>query len=145
MAIIYEDIVMNKPDKKAIRVEGWREPAELLRLVAHPVRLMVLSLLCEKPQCVKDLNILIPLVQPHLSQHMAALRQAQVVDFYTSGTMRCYYIIRPSLVQNLIALLKGNHPAQKRDRQWVLRQSKRSKHQNGKGGGPRLQEASAQS
>jgi ArsR family transcriptional regulator len=136
---------MNKPDQRAIRVEGWREPAELLRLVAHPVRLMILSLLCEKPQCVKDLNTLVPVVQPHLSQHMAALRQARVVDFCTSGTLRCYYIIRPSLVQNLIALLKGNHPAQKRDRQWVLRQSEKSRHQTGNGRGPHLQKASAQS
>jgi ArsR family transcriptional regulator len=134
---------MNELEREAIRVESWREPAELLRLVAHPARLMILSLLCKKPQCVKDLNILVPIVQPHLSQHMAALRQARLVDFYTSGTLRCYYIIRPSLVQNLIALLKRNHPAQRRDRQRVLRQFKRSKRQTGSGGGPRLQKSSA--
>ena len=52
----------------------WDDRARLLRVMAHPVRLMILRALCERPQCVKDINSLVPIVQPHLSQHMAALR-----------------------------------------------------------------------
>ena len=126
---------MEDPDTAAVQVDRWRGPAEWLRLVAHPVRLMILASLCEKPRCVKDLNNLVPIVQPHLSQHMAALRQARLVDFYSSGTLRCYYIIRPSLVQSLVALLRKDHPEQKRERRWVLGQSKGAGQRTRKRGG----------
>jgi ArsR family transcriptional regulator len=126
---------MEDADRSMVQLARWRWPAELLRLIAHPVRLTILSSLCDKPQCVKDINRLVPVLQPHLSQHMAALRQAQLVDFYTSGTLRCYYIIRPSLVQGLIALLQADYPKEKRDRLWVLRESQKTK--TGKQGGRR--------
>jgi len=110
----------------AVQVDQWREPAELLRLISHPVRLMILSSLSESPRCVKDLNSLVPVVQPHFSQHMAALRRAQLVDFCISGSLRCYYIVRPTLVRSLIALLRADHPKRKRDRLWVLRQTQKA-------------------
>ena len=116
---------MEAASLSAGEAEQWRKSAEMLRLISHPARLMILSLLCEGPRCVKDLNSLIPIVQPHLSQHIAALRRAQLVDFFSSGTLRCYYVVRPSLVRSLITLLQANHPVEKKDRTLVLRQSRR--------------------
>jgi ArsR family transcriptional regulator len=129
--------------EQTISVDRWRKPAELLRLVAHPVRLMILSLLCEKPQCVKDLNSLVPVVQPHLSQHMAALREAQLIDYYTSGTLRCYYVIKPSLVHHLIALVGKEHLTQNRDRSWVIRKSREKGNPVGRRNRSRFQKTSS--
>jgi ArsR family transcriptional regulator len=108
------------PAREIAHLDRWREAAELLRLIAHPIRLMILDSLCKKPRCVKDINSLVPVIQPELSQHIAILRQEKLVDFYSSGTLRCYYILRPSLVRNLIALLKKKHRVQKQDRLSVL-------------------------
>jgi ArsR family transcriptional regulator len=126
------------PAREIAQLEHWREAAELLRLIAHPIRLMILDSLCKKPRCVKDINSLIPVVQPELSQNIAILRQEKLVGFYSSGTLRCYYILRPSLVRNLIALLKKKHRVQKQDRQSVLGHYVKAKQPVGKQFSPGL-------
>jgi len=103
----------------------WDDRARLLRVMAHPMRLMILSALCERPQCVKDINLLIPIVQPHLSQHMAALRKAGLVDCHVCGPLRCYYIVRPTLVKKMLRLLSDEHPIRLRSREAVVRASRR--------------------
>jgi ArsR family transcriptional regulator len=104
----------------------WDDRARLLRVMAHPVRLMILRALCERPQCVKDINSLVSIVQPHLSQHMAALRKAGLVDCHVCGALRCYYIVRPTLVHNMLRLLSKEHPIRLRSRDSVLRASCRA-------------------
>jgi ArsR family transcriptional regulator len=104
----------------------WDDRARLLRVMAHPVRLMILSALCQRPQCVKDINSLVPIVQPHLSQHMAALRKAGLVDCHVCGPLRCYYIVRPMLVKKMLRLLTEDHPIRLRSRDAVVRASRRA-------------------
>ena len=113
--------------KDARTDSAWDDRARLLRVMAHPVRLMILSALCERPQCVKDINSLVPIVQPHLSQHMAALRKAGLVDCHVCGALRCYYIVRPTLVKNMLRLLSEEHPIRLRSRDAVIRASRRAR------------------
>jgi ArsR family transcriptional regulator len=85
---------------------GWVDVALLLRTVAHPVRLRILDKLAHGACCVKDLNELMPVSQPVLSQHMAALRRMELVSNYARGALRCYYLTQPELVTRLLALVK---------------------------------------
>ena len=101
---------------RATTVKG----ARLLRALAHPVRLMILEALADHSQCVKDLNSLVPIVQPYLSQHMAVLRKAELVDCHAKGALRCYYLLRPALVRRMIRLLRENHPPRRRRRATIL-------------------------
>jgi ArsR family transcriptional regulator len=71
---------------------------------------------------VKDLNSLVPVPQPHLSQHMAVLRRVKLVDNHAEGRLRCYYVLRPGLVEGLIRLLREEHPIRYRDRVAVQRE-----------------------
>ena len=103
----------------------WTDRARLLRVMAHPVRLKILEALSESSRCVKSLNSLIPISQPYLSQHMAALRRAKLVACHLNGALRCYYILQPTLVKKLIGLLQKEHPLRERDRDSVLRESRR--------------------
>jgi ArsR family transcriptional regulator len=112
--------------KDARRDSAWDDRARVLRVMAHPVRLMILSALCERPQCVKDINSLISIVQPHLSQHIAALRKAGLIDCHVCGALRCYYIVRPTLVKNMLRLLSEEHPIRLRSRDAVVRASRRA-------------------
>ena len=93
----------------------WRERARLLGVLAHPVRLAILEILCEQPRCVKEINVLVPLAQCHLSQHLSALRKADLVASLACGAFRCYYVLRPTLVEALIRLLRQEHPVHHRD------------------------------
>ena len=104
----------------------WDARARLLRVMAHPMRLMILNALCKRPQCVKEINSLVPIVQPHLSQHMAALRKAGLVDCHVCGPLRCYYVVRPTLVKKMLRLLSEDHPIRLRNRDSVVRASHRA-------------------
>lgn len=107
----------------------WEERARLLRIIAHPVRLIILNSLCEGPRCVVDINALIDIPQPHLSQHIAALREARLIDRYVNGSLRCYYILKPTLVGQLMRLMSGEHPERERDRATVIREAQRRRNQ----------------
>ena len=103
------------------------ELAAVFTTLAHPVRLLILEHLLEGVRCVKDLNELIPVSQPNLSQHMTALREAGLVDCQSNGPLRCYYILRPGLVKNLFACQPERHPVRQRTRESVLNELKRSR------------------
>ncbi len=83
--------------------------------MAHPVRLAILEALCDQPRCVKHINALVPLAQSRLSQHLSALRKANLVASLACGPLRCYYLLQPTLVKTLIWLLRQEHPVEKHD------------------------------
>ncbi len=106
---------------------AWQGQARILRVLAHPVRLLILAALASRSQCVKDLNRLVPLSQARLSQHMAALRRVGLVACHVNGPLRCYYVLRPTLVRGLMKLLAAEHPERPRDRAAVLREIARAR------------------
>ncbi len=86
-----------------------RRKADLLRTLAHPVRLAILKELARGAKCVSDIQELLAISQPNISQHLQALRREQIVDFYGDGNLRCYYITRPTLMEALCALITREH------------------------------------
>ncbi|MCG7531617.1 metalloregulator ArsR/SmtB family transcription factor [Psychrobium sp. MM17-31] len=60
--------------EKATVVEG------LLKMMANRNRLMILCSLLEQERSVSELNEIVPLSQSALSQHLSALRQAELVS-----------------------------------------------------------------
>lgn len=80
--------------------------AQLLRVVAHPTRLKIIERLAAEaePLCVSDLEPDLGIPQPNVSQHLAVLRKAGVVDFYVDGRLRCYFLKDPRIAE-VVALL----------------------------------------
>ena len=112
-----------------------REKAELLRLLGHPTRLLILEELARGVKCVSDIRDLLDIPQPNVSQHLAVLRQARVVDFYEDGQLRCYFILRPALVDALLEFLAGDYPVVRRRRDAVrLEGQRRGKGKEGGSG-----------
>jgi ArsR family transcriptional regulator len=66
--------------------------AELLKAIAHPVRLRVLHELKNGKKCVMEIKDLIDISQPNLSQHLAILRREKIIDYEEEGKKRCYFI-----------------------------------------------------
>jgi ArsR family transcriptional regulator len=80
------------------------QKVELLKVLAHPVRIRILQELTKGVKCVSDFEDFLELRQPNISQHLSLLRQFGVVDYYVDGRLRCYFLVEP-LVPDLLALL----------------------------------------
>jgi ArsR family transcriptional regulator, arsenate/arsenite/antimonite-responsive transcriptional repressor len=91
-----------------------RTAAELLKAFSHPTRLAILLELVDGPKCVTDMEELLPARQANISQHLAVLRHARLVDYAQDGTLRCYYLCRPDLVTDMLDLVGRNDPVVKR-------------------------------
>jgi ArsR family transcriptional regulator len=113
----------NRKDRSQSKeIAIFEERSKLLRLISHPIRLLILHELTQSSRCVKDLNALVDIDQPNFSQHIAVLREADLVGCHQCGPLRCYYIKQPSLVRPLIKLLIEGHEVRSRTRDSVLRE-----------------------
>jgi ArsR family transcriptional regulator, arsenate/arsenite/antimonite-responsive transcriptional repressor len=120
--------------KKRVKDEGERRSdyeaaAKLFKLMGHPVRLSLLSELARKPKCVSDIRDLVDLPQANVSQHLTVLREAGIVANHEQGNMRCYYLLRPGLVRDLLRLAVRDYPAKPQTPQQVRRAADESKLQ----------------
>ncbi len=83
--------------------------AEILRVVAHPVRLMILGELVKGIKCVSDFGDFLGIKQPNVSQHLGLLRRHGIIDYYLDGRLRCYFL-RDPLIPELLELLNRDYP-----------------------------------
>ncbi len=91
-----------------------RAVAELLKAFSHATRLAILQELVAGPKCVTDMEELLPARQANISQHLAVLRHARLVDYSQDGAVRCYYLCRPRLVRDVLELAGRDEPVVKR-------------------------------
>ncbi len=84
--------------------EQAKDAAALLRALANPTRLMLLCALVEGEQSVGELNARIPMSQSALSQHLARLREEELVTTRRES-QSIYYRIADPMVLELIAPL----------------------------------------
>ncbi|MFO0795507.1 MAG: metalloregulator ArsR/SmtB family transcription factor [Candidatus Brocadiaceae bacterium] len=102
-----------------------RDKAEVLKLLGHPIRLLILEELAKGAKCVTDIKDLLEIEQSNLSQHLSVLRKLRIIDFYEDGALRCYYITRPLMVDTLFTFLSGNYPVIRCSREKVRKESER--------------------
>jgi ArsR family transcriptional regulator len=72
--------------------------ADLLRTLAHPRRLEILHLLADGPRDVTPMAVELGVSQPNLSQHLAVLRSAGVVDAVRQGREVQYRLADPEVM-----------------------------------------------
>lgn len=114
-----------------------RTTAELIKAFAHPTRLMILQELLAGPKCVTDIEDLVAARQANISQHLAVLRFAGLVDNAQDGALRCYYLARPKLVRQMLAVVQRNHPTIKRSAGEIRRDKARLARRATKKAAPR--------
>ncbi|MBS3909521.1 MAG: winged helix-turn-helix transcriptional regulator [Actinobacteria bacterium] len=87
---------------------------ELLKILAHPIRIEILEQLQEGVKCVSDFEESIEASQPNISQHLALLRRYGLIDYYNDGRLRCYFLVDP-IVPDILKVLnkkyQGSLPA----------------------------------
>ena len=77
--------------------------AELFAVLATPMRLRVLSALCEREKSVNELLAEIDTTQPNLSQHLAVLYRTGVLAKRKEGTQVIYRVQS----EKAVALCRG--------------------------------------
>lgn len=78
--------------------------AERLKVCGHPVRLKLLCLIEKQTACVTDLWQCLEQSQPVVSQHLAVLKEKDIVQSEVQGNKRIYSIKDPfvkSIVESL--------------------------------------------
>ncbi|MBA4373716.1 MAG: ArsR family transcriptional regulator [Thermodesulfovibrio sp.] len=81
---------------------------ELLKIIAHPVRVKILEELITGVKCVSDFEDFLEISQPNVSQHLSLLRRYGVVDFYVDGRLKCYFL-RDPMIPDLIAVINREY------------------------------------
>ncbi len=81
---------------------------EILKVIAHPVRIKILEELAKGVKCVSDFEDFLGISQPNISQHLTALRLSGIVDYFIDGRLRCYFLKHP-LIPDLLELLKKEY------------------------------------
>lgn len=94
---------------KTMRSIGKR--VELLRIIAHPVRIRILEELTKGVKCVSDFEEFLEISQPNVSQHLSLLRRTGVIDYYIDGRLRCYFLKDP-VIPAIIEVIKRDYAAE---------------------------------
>jgi len=81
--------------------------AAFLRTLANEDRLLLLCQLTEGEACVNELEKLVDIQQPTLSQQLGVLRKEQLVDTRREGK-HVYYSIRPGPALQFLDMLYQN-------------------------------------
>ena len=77
----------------------FESAAELFKAMAAPMRLKIISALCNGEKNVSELLSSISTTQPNMSQHLNTLYQAGVLGKRREGVSIYYYIANDKVVQ----------------------------------------------
>lgn len=87
--------------KKLLPANEAKRKACVMKLFAHPTRLQILRLLSEKDLCVCVLSEVIGKTQPNVSQHLAKLKDNQMIEDYSVGKL-VFYRLKDKETRKLI-------------------------------------------
>ena len=80
--------------------------SELLKSIAHPIRLKILCLLQEREMTVGDLRSAVQTTHANVSQHLSILRSQGVIDFRRDANF-IYNRIADTRMTELIRTMRG--------------------------------------
>jgi DNA-binding transcriptional ArsR family regulator len=87
-----------------VEVTATDNRVEILKIIAHPVRIKILEELIKGVKCVTDFGDFLDISQPNVSQHLSLLRRYKIIDYFIDGRLRCYFLKDP-MVPDLLELL----------------------------------------
>lgn len=64
---------------------------ELLKVIAHPLRIKILEELTKGVKCVSELEEFLEISQPNISQHLSLLRNFHIIDYFIDGRLRLLF------------------------------------------------------
>jgi ArsR family transcriptional regulator len=88
-------------DQQQLSSETAQQFTDDLLILAHPVRIQILTMLARSPGqvCVCDLEAALPVKQPTVSHHLKLLRDAGLIDCERHGLFAYYFVNRTALAE----------------------------------------------
>ena len=93
--------------RKSEAVHQYDQPASLFKLLAHPARLAILETLRQGEECVCHMEASLGYRQAYLSQQLAVLREAGIIQDRRDGWNIFYRVINPDIYPVLDALYQA--------------------------------------
>jgi DNA-binding transcriptional ArsR family regulator len=81
---------------------------ELLRVIAHPLRIKILEDLANGIKCVSDFQDFLGISQPNVSQHLSIMKRHGIIDYFVDGRLRCYFLKDP-VIPDIIKVIKKDY------------------------------------
>lgn len=79
--------------KKEVFTRKEQDLAAFAKAIGHPARVAILKVLAQKNECVCGQIVeVLPLAQSTVSQHLKALKEADLITGTVEGTNSCYCI-----------------------------------------------------
>ncbi len=91
----------------------WSHPAEILKVLGHPVRLKIVALLCQGDMHVSGLMERLGVRQATISQHLRLLRMNGVVEGTRVNGYKMYRLIQPKIPVLLRCIVGCKEPSNK--------------------------------
>jgi len=94
-------------------ITPFKAPANLFKVLAHPARLAILSVLQDGEQCVCHIEATLKLRQAYISQHLKVLKDAEIVTDRRDGWNMYYHVTRSEVfeIMNAMFALTGQPEA----------------------------------
>ena len=74
--------------------------------LSHPIRVEIVTELLKGKKCVSDIKELVDVNQPNVSQHLSVLKTSGIVDWHQEGKRKCYFLVNPQAIKNILDTLK---------------------------------------
>ncbi|BAT59162.1 biofilm growth-associated repressor [Variibacter gotjawalensis] len=98
------------PMDRDILLASARDASEFLKALSHETRLLILCLLVDGEKSVSELEGMLELRQPAVSQQLARLRADNLVETRRDGKNIYYSLTRPEVIEIIGALHKAFCP-----------------------------------
>jgi len=106
---------MNADEKRLYRMK-----ADIIKAIAHPLRLAVVEFLRDGEKCVCDIVERLGAGQPNVSRHLSLMVKAGVLSNRKEG-LKVYYSLRWNCVANFLLCVEGVIREQCRATEAVMR------------------------
>ena len=85
----------------AVNHQQAKVRAEILKALAHPVRVLIVEALSKSDRCVCELNKLADIDQSNVSRHLALLKRVGIVSDRRQGMKVFYHLQTPCILNAL--------------------------------------------
>ena len=82
-----------------MKYEQARVRSDVLKALAHPVRILIVDALVDKDRCVCELNKLADIDQSNISRHLTILKRAGIVSDRREGMKVFYHLQTPCILK----------------------------------------------
>jgi DNA-binding transcriptional ArsR family regulator len=90
-------MVLNMMAEPVPETQTYESQVQIFKALTHPARLAILEILRDEEHCVCHMEAHLGYRQAYLSQQLAVLREAGIVDIRRDGWNIFYRVIRPEV------------------------------------------------